>query len=110
MLFKSYLIDLILQGKKTQTRRRGAQRYKPGHVYRCQRHYYDKTGPRIRIKRVWQQMLGDMTEEEARAEGFDTKVGFADAWYDINGVYRASEEVWAYEFELVRDLFEQEAV
>jgi len=117
MLFKPYLIDLILAGQKTQTRRAGeVQRYKVGHVYRCCTNYYSKGGPRIRIAKAWRQKIGDVSAEEARAEGFRDRQDFYLAWAAINGGYdpherafRAStnEEVWAYEFELAGDAAEE---
>ena len=60
------------------------------------------------IKRVWRQRLGDMTEEEARAEGFDSLEAFLDQFRLINGRKLKGDltntQVYAVEFQVLKKL------
>ena len=100
MIFSEEHIQLILEGKKTQTRRRHVRVLKVGRIYRIQTNWYEWTDIRILITRAFQQRLGDITEEDAKKEGGYTVEEFRRVWEQINGVYDPEEIVTVYEFRL----------
>ncbi len=79
MQFKREMADLVLSGKKTQTRRIKPPRHKVGSIQPVQCGYRDKARAHIRILDVRRQRLGDVTQAEADAEGFKTPLAFQKA-------------------------------
>ena len=71
-MFKKYLIDLILDGKKSMTSR-DKQLYKLGEVTNMMsnRDYSKISGKYLRITKVYQKSLSNFTDIEAKKEGFD---------------------------------------
>ena len=100
IIFKKEHIRMILEGVKTQTRRRHKYPRKAGKVYDINSDWYHKTGYRILITKVRRQRLGDITPEEAHAEGGYTIEEFEKVWKRINGAWDPDEEVVVYEFRL----------
>lgn len=73
-LFKKHHIAMILDGTKTQTRRvREKWLGNVGAIHQVRTSYYGKPQCRIRILRRWEERLGDISEEDARAEGGYTR-------------------------------------
>jgi len=101
MMFKGDLLDLVISGRKTQTRRLHKHALKEGQAYNLKKNWYENTGYYIRIKKVYPQKLGDISEEEARKEGFSSLDEFRDAWIRINGRWNPDIVVTVYEFNLV---------
>lgn len=62
---------------------------------------------RVKILRIDDVRLGDITEDEAIAEGFATVDLFEAAWMNINKGWNPDERVWRIEFEVV-ERFDQE--
>ncbi|HAD08002.1 MAG TPA: hypothetical protein DCF62_00840 [Porticoccaceae bacterium] len=56
------LVDAVLEGKKSQQRRDGVYGY-PGETFELE-------GVEFRISALFRQRLGDMSEQDAQAEGF----------------------------------------
>jgi hypothetical protein len=81
MLFKTKLIDKILNGKKTVTRR-NKQQAKIGAIVNlmANKDYSKETEIYIQITSVYKQKLGDMTDEDARKEGFANLDLFMGYW------------------------------
>jgi N4-acetylcytidine amidohydrolase len=85
-------IERVLNGTKTATRRNG--RYAdPGERWELGGRTYEVT-------RVYRQALGDLTDEEARSEGFDSLESYK-AY--ILGMHKGmpwipSAKVWVHEF------------
>ena len=103
ILFKKDLVPLIASGQKTQTRRYWkSPRVKVGSVHRVNTSYYPTTGftgLRIRILRVWEQQLSDVTENEAVAEGFHNLHDFVEYFFCLNGGRSvAGRKLYAVEF------------
>jgi hypothetical protein len=105
-LFKKLLFDKILAGEKTQTRRPIER--KPGRRV-CEvgekvgvRLGYTKPSAFIIIKRRRRQKLGDITDEEAKKEGFKDLESFRKGWIQIYGNWNPQQVVWVYEFELAK--------
>ena len=101
LIFKKEHIRLILEGKKTQTRRRHKRLLKAGKIYNIKSDWVHKTGHRILITRVYRQRLGEITPEEAMKEGGYTLDEFKQVWIRINGCWEPDEVVVVYEFGLV---------
>jgi hypothetical protein len=102
MMFKRELLDLVLSGVKTQSRRRHKRLLKEGKIYALKRGWFNDTDASMRILTVRRQILRDVTEEEAHREGFPSLWKFVEKWIEINGSWDPDEEVVVYEFELVK--------
>ena len=100
MMFKKDLLEMVLSGRKTQTRRRHKNPLKEKQKYVVKKNWYNNTEYYIRITRVYPQKLGDVSEEEAHKEGFSGLDKFRDAWIRINGSWDPDMVVTVYEFEL----------
>jgi hypothetical protein len=93
MLFKRFLIDAILAGEKTETRRIWAKcRVKVGSIHQVQpdlRSSFQKAPPpcRIKILSTHLERLFDITAESVRHEGFPSGNvhEFIAGFKDING-------------------------
>ena len=72
-----------------------------GRIYDVKRDLYHSTGHRILIKRVCRELLGDITKEDAQAEGGYTVEEFKEVWRRINGSWDPDKEVVVYEFQVV---------
>ena len=100
LIFKKKHIEQILEGTKTQTRRRHRRPLKAGRIYDVKRDWYHSTGHKILITNVYRQRLGDLTPEEALKEGGYTVDEFIEKWKEINGSWEPDEVVWVYEFKI----------
>lgn len=101
VLFKHHLIAPILQKLKTQTRRRHKRKWQVGRTYTFTDRWFGKPQGYIKIKRRFQQRLGDVSEQEAKAEGYESLADFREDWKSIIGDWNPDETVTVYEFELV---------
>lgn len=101
VLFKRSLIFLILQGRKTQTRRDHQRELRLGHIYPITWRWYAKPEAYILITRKFHQKLGEISEQDVRKEGFEKREDFKAAWVKINGEWTPDKVVIVYEFELV---------
>ncbi|WP_425453953.1 ASCH domain-containing protein [Paenibacillus flagellatus] len=90
-------VDKVVAGVKTAARRNG--RYAdPGEVM-------EMDGHRFVVERVYRQSLGDMTDEHARQEGFDTLERYKEY---IVSMHRGMKwlphmNVWVHEFKKLDD-------
>lgn len=103
MIFPSRQAHMVISGKKTQSRRPR----KPEHVrppMRQGKSYPVSSGlgkpsiGRIEILAAIGQELGDITFEDARAEGFKTRDDFFKWWRGYYGNADPSLPVWTYVF------------
>lgn len=105
MMFKREMAKLIFEKKKTQTRRKfskSSRNYKVGSIQPIQISYREKAVGHVKITKAFVQRLGDMTHEEAAAEGFSSWAEFMGYLDKINKTHSLPTEiVKAYEFELV---------
>src|SRR5579885_2397708 len=58
---------------------------------------------RIRILTLWREMASEISEDDARAEGFASRDEFLAKWDEINGKGKRDAYVWVIEFELVKE-------
>lgn len=84
---------------KTETRRSWAKpRAKVGAEHFCRLRFDHNYFAKVEILDVYQQPLGEMTEEAARNEGGYTLIEYAHIWQIINGsLLNPAEEVYVVE-------------
>ena len=115
----------VLSGQKTQTRRlardndrlwtaevedgtpdkvlwRGSRvKWRTGRSYAVQPGRGKHAVARIRLLDIRYQLLGHVTEAEARAEGFRSLDEFERTWTSIHGRLKIDQPVWVLEFRLL---------
>ena len=106
MLFKRYLLEKILSGEKTQTRR-PIKRKKGRAIWEVGKQVGVRNGYKpfvayVTIKRRYRQKLGQITDKDARKEGFANVDEFKQAWIQIYGNWKPNEIIWVYDFELAK--------
>lgn len=108
MIFQPELVKQIRKGKKTMTRR-PVKRGKLGEVkqnYVADRSYAVQPGRgqretcRITVLETRRERLGDITHDDAKAEGFKTTQEFFDYWQALYGSVDHEQQVWAIRFRL----------
>lgn len=100
-VFKRHLLRKVLEGHKTQTRRTHKRTLTVGRTYGIRSTRFEKSQGHITITRRFQQKLGDVTEEDAKKEGFKDLKEFKQEWIKIYGSWIPDQIVTAYEFHLV---------
>ncbi|MBC7121362.1 MAG: ASCH domain protein [Methanosaeta sp. PtaU1.Bin060] len=102
MLFKPEHVDLILTGRKTQTRRIWRKpRAKAGSTHKAKTVLFSKEYfALIRITDIRKERLGDISLEDVRREGYETLEAFKEEWIRINGAWEPELEVYVVSFEL----------
>ena len=88
MPFKPIHVPLILAGEKVQTRRSWKKaRAKVGAIHLAKVQMLSKEYfARLLILAVYEERLGDISEEDARAEGYPTKYDYLVAFQKINHI------------------------
>ena len=106
ILFKKEFIDAILNGTKTETRRKGKKRWNVGAIHQLQLSYFDKEPfAKVEILSVEEKTLGSLTEADALAEGFSSRMGFYGWWGRQYGEMPNTRDlVWVVKFKLVENL------
>lgn len=90
-------VDKVIAGVKTATRRNG--RYADvGEIMELQGH-------RFRIEKVYSQSLGELTDEHAKQEGFDTVEEYKQSIlsYHPGMPWLPHMRVWVHEFRLIQE-------
>jgi hypothetical protein len=101
MIFSQPMIDRILAGEKTQTRRHSG-RYKVGKTYAVQPGRGKPAVAHIQILEKGRELVGMISTADAIAEGFDSRQRFLEAWEVLHGPRAdVSVPVWVYGFRLV---------
>jgi hypothetical protein len=106
MMFKRPLLDKILGGQKTQTRRSikrkpGAQVFSVGDIVGIRAGYTKYVGY-IRVTTRRREKLGCITEEDAKKEGCASVEDFKATWGRLFGRWTPGLVVWVYDFVLVQ--------
>ncbi len=101
-MFKKYLIDSILEGKKTMTSR-SKQLYSIGDVTNlmANKDYSKNSGKYIKITKVNQKAIGKFSDIDAKKEGFNNLVEFKKYWEKNIGAWIPTKRVCVHEFEVV---------
>ena len=106
MLFKPEHKQMILNGKKTATRRAWKKpMVKVGGIYKCKlkmlsKEYFAK----IQVTKLYKQRLHEMTLEDAKKEGYNSIGDFEEEWIKINGHIWRMQEVYVIEFMVVKEM------
>ena len=96
ILFRPEHVEPILAGRKTQTRRIWKRsRCKVGSIHLAKTKMLSKDYfARLKILAVYQEDLGDISEEDARAEGYDDSIEYLDAFFRINRIAEQDQANW----------------
>lgn len=106
MLFRPDMIEKILAGEKTQTRRVWEKaRVKVGNTYAIKKQYYQKNADApgfYLVLGLKQENLGAILSrpEDIKAEGFDSGEHFIETWTELHGEPDWNALVWVIDFEL----------
>jgi hypothetical protein len=105
ILFKPQHVPMILEGRKTQTRRLGKKRWNVGSAHQAKTSLFGERFAWLVITGVRKEKLCDISDEDVRREGYETRAGYYDAFVAINrlGTYTLGELVWVVDFRLVKD-------
>lgn len=102
ILFKKEHVEPILAGRKTQTRRTGKLRWKVGAVRQAKTAYNkDSEFAKLRIVAVRPELLGEISEADAIAEGYNSVEEYKDVFKRIYGFWDDFKVVWVIDFEKV---------
>ena len=104
VLFKRTHIKMILQGRKTQTRRTHKRTWKLGKTYPVQDRWFGKALAYIKITRKFREKLGDISREDIVKEGYNSLEELKKVWEEeINGPgsWDPKQIVTVYEFKYV---------
>lgn len=102
MIFTEHHLSLIADGEKTQTRRQkrlDEVRYTEGTVYRATQGGADMFTTIedcdlfVKVTNMYEEQLGDISEEDCQKEGQYTREEFKQEWNDINGEWDETEIV-----------------
>lgn len=121
MIFQ-YTWQAVLNGQKTTTRRPrkpneeavtgpdgrieavvhgGRTKWQVGKTYAVQPGRNEPQIARIRVTGIRAERAGDISDEDARAEGEASREAFLELWQRIHGADTLDMPVWVVEFELV---------
>lgn len=103
ILFKQEHVQPILDGRKTQTRRTGKLRWKVGTIRQAKTGYRkDSEFAKLRIRAIRQGQLGEITEADALAEGYNSIAEYREVFERIYGHWHDEMMVWVIDFVLVK--------
>jgi len=107
VIFGAALLPKVLDGSKTETRRRKHQTdllstYRPGHDYAVQARRGGRAVARMLVEAVHWETLADLTQEAAAREGFESVGAFEAYWRLLYREWEPSTEVWVIRFALLR--------
>lgn len=103
MMFDVYCVSQILSGNKTVTRRMpgGKRPAVPNHIHKLKVDRTPDTYGSILILNCRMEKLSDLTDEEARKEGFRNKSHYMNYFKHLNGDVDENQLVWRIEFKLI---------
>ena len=85
ILFKNYHVPLILNFVKDITRREGKKRWNEGAFHQLKTSYRpDDVFAGARIHKVYEEALGDISDEHVQREGYETRQQYFEAYRTIN--------------------------
>ena len=103
ILFKPEHAPMILERRKTQTRRLGKKRWNVGAVHQARTKMFGKPFARLRILGVREDVLEAVSQEDAEREGYHCPSCYRAAFGRINDRMDPLTKVWVVDFELVEE-------
>lgn len=100
MIFQ-HTCDLVISGQKTQTRRIKKSDKPPcrvGQSIAVQPGRGKRAVCRVVVTEVREERLGDITEDDAKAEGRSSRAEYVELWQEIHGGFDPKTLVWVVEF------------
>lgn len=108
MIFTKENIELIRQGKKTETRRIWKKPHvKVGKTYQCRVSRFTKTpedSPYIKIKKICKERLKEIygRPSDWLYEGCYSLLEFQNEWMKLHGSWNPEQEVYVIDFEVAK--------
>jgi len=99
-IFKRRNLRKVLAGEKVQTRRIHKYTWTIGKTYAAKDRWFSKPQGHITITRKFRQLLGDVSTQDAKKEGFSSLEEFKQEWTELHGSWNPDEIVICYEFKL----------
>ena len=97
--FDAEYVEKILKGEKTTTIRKGIKSYPVGRIVDLTVNY--KPFARARVSKVIVKRVSELTDEDARRDGFNSKEELIQALKKIYGEIKDNEFVTIVHFEVV---------
>ena len=103
MLFKPYLVEPILKGAKTETRRLWKRcLVKVGSNYKAKTNFRSNSAfATIKIAYIRREKLGTVNSDDAKKEGCRSLNEFKRIWIDSHGSWQPDTQVFVIGFQLV---------
>jgi hypothetical protein len=103
MLFKPYLVEPILKGAKTETRRLWKRcLVKVGSNYKAKTNFRSNSAfAIIKIAYIRREKLGNVNSNDAKKEGCRSLNEFKRIWIDSHGSWQPDTQVFVIGFQLV---------
>jgi hypothetical protein len=70
----------------------------PGSTHQARTRLFGEPFAMLHVLRVWQEPIGDVSDDDAQAEGYSKRDDFLAAFTRINGDVPLDEVVWCVEF------------
>ncbi len=107
MMFDKLTKDLIVSGKKTQTRRlrkygRGRPAV-PNHIHKIKIDRTKKTYGEILILSCEEAVFGQITESDAHKEGFSNVKEYTEYFESVNGKVYDDTPIWVVNFKYITE-------
>lgn len=104
ILFKSEHVDMILSGRKTQTRRIWKKNHaNVGSIQQARTELFGKPFAYLHITKRWNERLGDISKEDCIKEGYEDILSYSRIWLKINGVWEPKLIVSVIEFRRIKN-------
>ena len=103
MLFKPYLVEPILKGAKTETRRLWKRcLVKVGGNYKAKTNFRSNSAfATIKIAYIRREKLGTVNSDDAKKEGCRSLNEFKRIWIDSHGSWQPDTQIFVIGFQLV---------
>lgn len=105
MMFDKRTLIMILNGRKTQTRRLRKNNNRPAipnNIHKLKIDRTPKTYGYIKIISCEKSVFGNITEQDAKEEGFKSVREYVKYFTEVNGKVTKDTPIWIIKFELIK--------